>query len=236
MMYVFVVLLAVLCAGVCEGATYGPIDINYFSLGKMVELSDLVVVGKVRSLDYVMRDDVLPDGRSGITTDVTVQVVTLIKGKPNHGKKHVRFMIEGGKWFSEKYDEYVTKEASIYPQFELDEIALFFLTNSDDNIYYENFPHNGYHLVLDKYGKRLLKDDALEFAYDGGIVKMSLNVTTELSKAIAADDYAGKLLENRIKTLVKQSDEREVFLPMNVSKKILKDAKKITEKGKKNAK
>ncbi len=67
------------------------------SLLGMVEDSKLVVSGRVLHIDGNWRNDIGYDGSQFITTDVVVQVDSVVKGEPNYEDGTcVRFMILGG--------------------------------------------------------------------------------------------------------------------------------------------
>ena len=66
----------VLCAFCVFGLSYGlkpanPEHRERYALLKMIEYCDLVVKGEVSSIDYVVRQGVMPDGGGAFTTDIT---------------------------------------------------------------------------------------------------------------------------------------------------------------------
>ena len=120
-------------------------------------------------LEYVKRS-VSPDSDyDGVTTDVFVRIDTLIKGEPNLGKRHLRFMIEDGTFFSERDDAFITAQVGSQPTYEVRERVMLFLKDgSQDPVYYGKWPYNGLHgnVLIGDYGKLLLDDEGLlEFHY-----------------------------------------------------------------------
>lgn len=184
-----------------------PEDRERFGLLKMVEYCDLVVQGTVSSIDYFVRQGVMPDGTGAFTTDITLDVDEVIKGKPNAGEDTIKFTIIGG----EGVDTTGKRTRLIVnnqPDFVLDEQAMVFLKQGDPNnagSFSRNFPHGRYRLVAGKYGKREIDTGKISMLYGNVtnpmiLVEMPVTLAVTLGKAAEKDKDAAILLENVIKT------------------------------------
>jgi hypothetical protein len=86
-----------------------------------MERCKIVVVGKVSRLDYKkysLRDE--PRKRAGWSTEVTIEIDELIKGKPNAGKNQVIFTVAGG----------MNLRIAGLPEFEIGEEVVIFLKDN----------------------------------------------------------------------------------------------------------
>ena len=179
-----------------------PGDVEYLSglaLLSFVEQSDIIVIGTVANKNYV--------SRPGFTTDITIRIETLVKGKPNLGNNHVIFMIQGGRGYSEAHDKVLRLEVSGEPKFALGERTMVFLSNRDTSGYHATYPYNHLHVIREMHGKKRIKDNKVGFSYlnaedDVDYVKFPLELTTKLAQAYVKDKDAASALENEIKTLV----------------------------------
>ena len=210
-MYVFAVVMFVLFA-FAVNAEMGQQDLDDFSLLKCIDKSEFIAVGTVALKTYVS------DGGGMVTTDVLVRIDTLIKGTPNFGSKHVKFMIQGGTAFQPAHNEVLTLDVSTEPEFdEGEKVMLFMTTDITDNNYYKNYRYKRLHVILMKYGKRAIKDDKMEFYYKRSNerlmpVEMPLDLTVELAKAAVANKDAVIPLENQIKALARGATTQKIEL------------------------
>ena len=191
-------------------------------------------------LEYVKRS-VSPDSDyDGVTTDVFVRIDTLIKGEPNLGKRHLRFMIEDGTFFSERDDAFITAQVGSQPTYEVRERVMLFLKDgSQDPVYYGKWPYNGLHgnVLIGDYGKLLLDDEGLlEFHYyidshskrvSG--VAMRWGLVGVLGQAIVADKEAASKLEDKIAGFVKYLPHGNYKLPEPFVYWLFNEAEKILE-------
>lgn len=201
-----------LVAFCCGGVSYGsmpddPEDRHRFALLKMIEYCDLVVQGTVSSMDYVVRRGVMPDGGGAFTTDITLQVDEVLKGKPNAGKDKVKFMIMGGEGIDPRTGEKLTLLVTHVPEFAVDEKVVVFLKQGDPDdpgSFARNYPHGRYKLVAGEYGKRPIKNGKIGMLYGNvdnptKLVEMPVTLAVKLGKAANKDKEAAILLENVIK-------------------------------------
>ncbi len=73
-------------------------------------------------------------------------------------------MVLGGKTIDLKTGEHIEMHVSGEPEFSMGEWVLLFLTNKP-NPFYERYPHDGYRLFHNAYGKIEIKDNKLELIY-----------------------------------------------------------------------
>ena len=206
-------LLIAACTVLCFSA-YGLMPDNpehreNFGLLKMIDYCDLVVRGTVSSIDYVVRQGVLPDGGGAFTTDITLDVDEVLKGTPNAGKDTVKFMILGGEGVDtagKKTRLIVTNQ----PEFAIDEDVVVFLKQGDAEYagsFSRNFPHGRYGVVASTYGKRAVESGKISMLY-GNVtnpkkpVEMPVTLAIKLGEAAKKDKDAAVLLENVIKNAV----------------------------------
>ena len=225
---------------------YGPGNLH---LSSSIQNSTLVVVGRVTELEYVIRD--LMFAREMATTDITVDVEKIIKGKPNAGKSRVKFMIKGGKYTHPKTGKKGEARIEGAPKFNVGERIMLFLNNKisrPTDIYYENFPHGGYHLTYaTHYGKRIISDDRVVFFYtihedplSNNYIEVGVNFPLDLAitmgEAFVKDRPASLELEKQIEILVERRyvDARnfnvKLGIPKLLAKQLLNEAQKILDR------
>ena len=217
---------------------YAPIAVDALTLSKSVEKSHLVVIGEVVFLNSVRRTNVLPEGKGAITTDVTVKIDELIKGKANLGTKHVRFAILGGTEFSEVHDAMVTLSVSAVPTFEVGEKMMLFLVDNSDSDYYANWPYNGLHTYIGELGKHLIENDKVKFAYPQDnevrrVIKFPIDLASTLAIALVKDRDSALVLEAEIKNLVRNfpdTAEWKITLTDSFASKLKQRAQAIIDK------
>ena len=194
-----------------------------FPLLNAVEECELVVLGKVVSKDYVNRFGL-------ITTDITVAVKTLVRGKPNVNSTTVRFMIEGGLDLARDRQLIVSGE----PEFEIDEKVLLFLNDGTSDKYYNKYPHGKLHVHRCPYGKRKVENGKVRILYPGEdnefrSIKMPVELATTLGKAFLVDKAAAKRVEQTIKDAVASSEDGEVVLSDAVMESLKLQSKQILD-------
>lgn len=205
--------------------------VEHLSLLKMAEGGSIVFVGTVMHKDYVTRSTI------GITTDITMRVDTLIKGTPNLGDNHVKFMIEGGEFYSPSNNAVMVKTVSSLPEFEIGDQSLMFLSTPlpRDNGAWDYYAYGGLHPMFCEFGKKDILDDKVFFDYlhatDSPIsVWMSLELATNMAKASLKDKAATILLENEIKALATGNSAAAVDLPEALATRLLTESKKIAKR------
>ena len=191
-----------------------------FNIVNIVNDVDTVVVGKVIKKVYVFRDNVVPK----YTTDITVEVEELIKGKPNVGENEIRFMILGGRGVDPETGEDLICDVSDMPEFRMGERALLFLGKSDDEV--RRGIHTGLYLFAGLYGKREIVNNKVWIPYtfqklvvdnyDGvesskiidmyRTVELPLDVVIKIAKASIIDADALKELEGQVADVAKRTD------------------------------
>ncbi len=191
-----------------------------FALSRFVERSNLIVVGQVIEIEYVTRENI----KGRYTTDITVAVDQIIKGKPNISKTRVKFMIRGGRRLI---------DMSV-PKFAVGEKVLLFMTNSDEG-YYVNYPYDKLCPYRAAYGKRLIKDDKVHLVYAMKndklkSVRMPLDLAVQLSKAAIKDKDAVVELEKDIKDAIVQRTGSDTNLSQTLVDRLMEEAKEIVDK------
>ena len=211
MKYLFVVLLALLCASVCWGTVSEKI--NRYGVLDMTEKSDFIAVGTVKLMNAYYTEDV---HNGTILTDVLVKIDQLIKGKPNVGSNHVKFAIEGGEAYVAKEDKVLGLD--VYPkvEFEIGESVLLFLRIADNEGYFQNWPYGRLHVHMWTYGKKAITtDNKVSFRYEHDSkakpTVIPLDLTKVLIKSYLKDKNATKPIENEIKALVRNSTSEHYF-------------------------
>ena len=192
-----------------------------FALSHFVERSNLIVVGQVIEMEYVTRENI----KGRYTTDITVAVDQIIKGKPNISKTRVKFMIEGGARLIVMGD---------VPKFAVGEKVLLFMVNSTDG-YYANYPYDRLAFYRGSYGKRLIKDDKVYLVYameDDKLksVRMPLDLAVQLSKAAIKDKDAVVELEKDIRDAIAQRTGSDTNLSQTLVDRLMEEAKEIVDK------
>lgn len=224
------------------GSARYPIDtetINEQSLLELTKHAHIIFTGTVQHKDYVYRYGIWP-GRAGgtPTTDIIVSVTTMIKGEPNFGENHVKFAIEGGKFFSARKGKVIRMIVSTEPKFEVGEKVLLFLSKPKPphsaNV---NFPHDGLHVHGTRWGKKKIVDNAIQTPYlkaeDQSIqVKMPLDLALNLSKAYLKDAASAIALENEIKTLARGNTAKFVKIPQATITRLKNESQTIINRRK----
>ena len=220
---------------VCVGAVFsddGYMDDVDYGLVESIKSSNIVAVGTVMTLVGVYRRDVPTDGSGTICTDVLVHVNTMIKGKPNFGENHIKFMVEGGVAYVPKFDKVMSLEISDGVTFKVGEKVLLLL-NTFSYPYYDRYPYGNMRLAGWDYGKRLIKDDKVKFIYrkNGKIKRMELplDLVQGLAKATIKNETAAFQLEDSIKDAARGSSNK---LTETVIERLKTDAKRILEEKK----
>ena len=220
------------------GSMPGDPELNEnYALLKMVEECDLVVAGRVSSIDYVVRESVLPDGRGALTTDITVSVDQVLKGKPNGGEGTVKFMILGGRSVHPETGKRVRMSVSGVPEFTVDEEMLVFLKQGDPHdpgSFARNFPHGRHELHIGAYGKRAIKNGNVNMLYGDidnplQLVEMPLDLAVKLGKASQKDKSAAVRLENVIKAMALAETEGIVTLDTAIIDNLKRKAQRIID-------
>ena len=234
----YVVVTLTLLALCVVNVSYGLMAIDrsnleWFSLLKMVENCHLVVTGRVKSMDFVYRYNVNPDGDEMPTTDVTIAVDEVIKGTPNAGEDLVTFMIEGGKGIHPETGEPVHLIVTHQGGFVVGEEILLFLGKAEGESYNKNYAHNGLYL-FSPYGHRPVEDGKVNLRYEGTGqklkgVEMPVELAVTLGKASVLDKDRAGLLENVIKALVLTESGTRVSLSSAVAADLKLKAQRIID-------
>ena len=176
-----------------EAATYrnDTAALEQRSLLKLTEHAHLILTGTVRHTNYIYRQGVRPDGGAAATTDIIVRVATMIKGEPNFGENHVKFMIEGGEFYSARKGKMMRSRSTNQPEFEVGEQVLLFLTIPESaNSYHVNYAHGGLHVHRFVRGKKPIVDDSIQVTYvkaenEGITVQLPIDLAVNLTKHIS---------------------------------------------------
>ncbi len=200
-----------------------------FALSEMIKASDLVVVGRVAAKEYVYRANI----RSKFTTDITINVDTILKGSPNAGKNRVKFMIHGGKGVSPRTGQSVQVISTSAPKFTIGERVLLFLYYSK-SVVFRHYPYNRLRLHRQEAGKNVIKDDqvGLLFPLDDNslrLVKMPINLVVPLSKAAVKDEDRMILLEDEIKDALQEQSEKKL-LSQGLVDRLKNEAEEIVDR------
>ena len=200
-----------------------------FALSQMMKSSDLVVVGSVAAKEFVYRANI----RTKFTTDITVDVDTVLKGTPNAGKNRVKFMIKGGEGVNPSTGELEVWLNSDTPKFTTGEDVLLFLYRSKSP-QFRNYPYNQLSLHRRHYGKNLIKEDqvGLLFPLDDNslrFVKMPINLVVLLAQAAVKDKDKMILLEDELKDAL-EAQSAKTPLSQDLIDRIKREAKQINDK------
>lgn len=209
-----------------------------YSLLGLVEQSTIVVLGTVAGMEYHYRENVTPYSGGMLTTDIIIDIETLIKGMPNAGKNRVIFMIEGGIGTYPGETEPVRLHVGGEPEFEIDEKVMVFLVNHIDDSYHNNYPHGKLFVNRAFYGKREVVDDIVSiwyvkgdevFGYEFEVVDYPLDLAVNLSLAYLKDRAATIKLEDEINNLVQDHEDvnARVKLSDKFVERLLKETGKI---------
>ncbi|MDE0184596.1 MAG: hypothetical protein OXP71_03950 [Candidatus Poribacteria bacterium] len=235
MKYVFVVLLVMGLVVPTSFAAGGYFDdLSLYSLLKSIDNSDIVAIGTVSLLTGVYRENLLGPKKHCICTDVLVRLDTMIKGEPNFGPNYIKFMVLGGTAYVPHKEEVMGMWVSTQATFEVGEKVFIMLTNDQNTTYYANYPYGKNRLIYDDYGKRLIKEDKVEFWYKKEDkvkpMQLSLDVAKNLGKAFIEDKAAALLLENQIKNVASNTDENSLTLAQKST--LIDSSKRLFEKEK----
>lgn len=226
MKYVFVALMALLCATFAQGGgIYYDRDIPAFGLLKAVENCDTVALGTVRVTTGVLRN-------FGICTDVMFEVETLIKGETNVGNDHIKFFYAGGEVYDPEIRKTVGLRITPGVKFEVGERVLLFLQKGEKG-YPTHYPYEGRRVYSTNFGKRLVDEDGnVSFMYnkDGSAsdIGIPVDAAVKLAQAFQRNKESAKSLEARIKTLVSTTDAEKVS--ETLAAELVESAKQIKEK------
>jgi hypothetical protein len=187
----------------------------------MVEESERVFFGEVVELQFVWREEL----SLAHTTDVIVRIIENIKGQPNAGANHVKFMIPGGKGVNPRTGEVTHAIVSGTPEFKEGEKVFMFLKKHPH--LGKKYPHldrpltipyDG--LITGTQGKREVVDDMVNMVYsfndrvliDGqwiemqlaSTVKLPVDLVVKMAGATLKDAKAVKALDEQLRVFAKQ--------------------------------
>ena len=203
------------------------------SLLKMTDYADLIFTGTVTHKDYIYREGVRHEGGDSATTDIIVRVQTMIKGEPNFGENHVKFMIEGGRFYSERKGALMKLKVNNQPTFAIGEnVFLFLAIPVSEKSYHTNYAHGGLHIIYSKFGKKSIKDNTVGFTYIRGKnspirITLPVKLALNLSKAYGKSKNAAIALENQIKALALGNTARTLSLPNSMVTQLNNTSKTI---------
>lgn len=212
------------------GANMTPEEIAWHGLLDMTDKSDFIAVGTVELMTSKFRENVISVGSDFIMTDVLVKIEQLIKGQPNVGKHRIKFAIHGGTAYVAKEDSVKTHTTKPNVTFEIGEKVLLFLRNTNDETYYQNFPHGRHRVHMWEFGKRLVKNDKVTFKYEkkAKTTIIPLGLATVLVRSYLKDKDSTIALEDEIKTVVRNSsDDRVVQLSSDLITRLKNGSKAI---------
>ena len=197
------------------GANMTQEEIRWHGLLDMADKSDFIAIGTVELMTAEFRENVISGGTDFIMTDVLVEIEQLIKGQPNVGNHRIKFAIEGGTAYIAKEDSVKTHLVKPNVKFEIGEKVLLFLRNTNDETYYQNFPHGRHRVHMSIFGKRSVKDDKVTFKYEKNSkakrTVVPLGLAKTLIRSYLIDKESTIALEDEIKTVVRNSsDDRPV--------------------------
>lgn len=211
------VVMCVFCLPRAYGLSMAPYE-KGFSIANVVDDSDLVVYGKVVKKQFEFRENF------GRTTDITIDVKEMIKGTPNAGEDHVKFMIDGGTGTNPNTGRTLTKEVTGTPEFELNETVLLFLVKSRQSK--RRLPHGGYYIFYVFYGKRPVNNGKVLLWYtldnDGvGVIDLPVDLVIQIAKAADKDFEAASRLENDIRA--------QIIFIRNLTDRLKREAQEIID-------
>ncbi len=204
-----------------------------FELLKTIEASDIIVIGEVTNTEGVWRKEIM----RGITTDITVEVETLLKGEPNAGETTVKFMMHGGTATNPENGETVSLFIPDLPTFKVGERMLLFLVKETEE-YFDNYAYDKLQPYRVSYGKRPIKKDRVNIAYLNkkerfAYVDYPLDLVVNFAKAFERNKDATRKVEKTIRAIAKKQGEHRVVLnPAMIAnlKKRVANIKKIQER------
>ena len=185
MLYRIVVIALLLTLPVYALSPLQKVDIT-----TLTEISDIVVYGKVESLQNVWRGDLALKR----TTDVTIWIEEIYKGEPNLGEDRVIFMHNGGRGVNPETGRDLVLEIPHQPTFEVDERLLLFIfrNTNPDTPKNRRFDYGG--LSVGSYlRKRIVEDNEVQIPYttfkdDGSVKDFDKPITLPL-------DLVAKIIE-----------------------------------------
>ena len=230
------VIIGLMLASLMPSASASDLEYSAgYSISKSVENCAVVARGTVTGLDGVWRD---LKHATPCTTDVTITVTDMIKGKPNAGANKVKFMVEGGICIDPE-GEWTQLSVSYEPQYKIGEDVIVFLAECDDD-FCNDFPYGKLGHWRGKYGKRLIREEtqALGWLYlvsktDPAAVKeigLPLALSIDMMKATLKDKDAVVTLEKEIKEEIKNSKNVAANISQTLMNKLKRDVKAALEK------
>lgn len=204
-----------------------------YGLLHCVDECEVVVIGTVSLLTGVYHPRAQKDGSGMVCTDVLVRVDTFIKGQANVGTDYIKFIAMGGRAYHPGINEIVVLEVIPQAKFEVGEKVMLFIKTSaePDELFYRNFPYGRSRLYMTTYGKRVVKDNKVEFGYDDGHggepkpVKLSLDLAKNLALAFTENKDAALQLENDIKAEVRTRTDN--ILSQSLATRLNNSAKQL---------
>ena len=191
------------------------------SISSMVDMSVRVFTGEVVEMEFVFREDLPPQ----YTTDITVEVEEMIKGKPNAGENRVKFTIPGGEGINPNTGEARICISTGTPQFEIGERVLIFLVKNARLIEGRRLrglsppPYEG--VVVAWWGKREIADEKVSVPYtfkkrlfDNGQwrempwmrdIRLPIDLAQQMAKAALKNAEAVSAIEERMRTFAKNA-------------------------------
>ena len=198
-----------------------------FDIVNVVESSKLVVVGRVTSTDFVYRQ-----GVGGATTDITLEIEDMIKGDPNDGKDHVKFMIRTGTGVNPRTSRIESKSIAHTPEFAVNErIMVMLIKNQNPRL---TLPYGNYFLFRGHYGKRLVTDNKVKLIYtldgESKVFNLPIDLVKQIGKAANKNKAATIPIENNLKTHLRNADDADVVLPQTLIDSLKNQAQQIIDR------
>lgn len=184
------------------------------SISSMVDMSVLAFTGEVVGMEFVFREDLPPQ----FTTDITVEVEEMIKGKPNAGENRVKVMIPGGEGVHPKTGEALICVVPEAPQFEIGEKVFIFLRRHK-RLNRLPVPYGG--LITGGWGKRGIVDEKVSVPYtfpkrlfDNGQwrdrtrvrdIRLPIDLAKQMAQAALREAEAVSAIEEQIRAFAKDA-------------------------------
>ena len=172
-------------------------------------------------MDFVFREDLPPQ----YTTDIIVAIDVMIKGTPNAGENHVKFMIPGGEGVNPTTGEAAIAWSSGAPEFEIGERVFMFLKKHKRLIEQRRLrklsppPYEG--IMTAWWGSIKIRHEEVAMPYtfkkilfDNGQqrersqireVHLPINLARQIAQAAAKDATAVSTIDEKIRAFVKKS-------------------------------
>ena len=197
-----------------------------FNIANVVESSKLVVVGRVTATDFVYRQGF------GATTDITLEIEDMIKGDPNDGEDHVKFIIRTGTGVDPRTGRIKSKRIAHTPEFAVNErIMLMLIKNQNPRV---TLPYGNYFLFRGRYGKRLIKDNKVTLVYtldgESKVFNLPIDLVTQIGKAANKDKAAAVPIEDNLKVYLRSATDADVVLPQTLIDSLKNQAQQIIDK------